>query len=198
MPSLSKERYGRRQGMGSALFLVAASFATTPAAAAPRDWQPLILKGSQLQMLIGAGEKNFEVLSIHARKLASIPFQIDERSSDGGYVLPQARSPRGAHRGVLGPDDELVVMLSNLGDRATSKDNLPGNALEIEVSDPVENLDRFAYVAAVTVPLPAVPVTYGSIQSRIVLKRLAIEWGSAADGLTISRSKQNSTSTGLI
>jgi hypothetical protein len=50
------------------------------ALASPREWQPLVLKGSQLPALLGAPEDRLAVLAYSSSRLEPIPFQVDEGS----------------------------------------------------------------------------------------------------------------------
>ncbi|MGH7948914.1 MAG: hypothetical protein ACREQF_06800, partial [Candidatus Binataceae bacterium] len=55
--------------------------------------------------------------------------------------------------GVIDADDELTMMISDLGERAPAGDAaMPPGAIEIEVVDPLGGPNRFAYVAAVEHP----------------------------------------------
>src|SRR5262249_44122754 len=99
-----------------AVWLVAVLCASR-VSASPREWQPLILKGSQLSSLSGVDIGHLEVLAIHSGKAEPIPFQVDEVSPEGSYVLPEgpARMPGNAVRRTFSADDEIALMLSDLG-----------------------------------------------------------------------------------
>ncbi|MGH8013562.1 MAG: hypothetical protein ACREQ4_13785 [Candidatus Binataceae bacterium] len=125
---------------------------TTFTWASARSWQPLILKGSELPQLLGAREDRFEMLAVHDGKLVPIPFQVDEVLPDGRYALPHGMDPVKDDRpGIFDRDDQIAVMLSDLGVRAQSS-ALPKAALEIQVADPLGGPDRYAYIAAVDKP----------------------------------------------
>jgi hypothetical protein len=94
------------------------------------------------------------VLAIHDGKLGPIPFQVDEVLPDGSFALPDGPEPSADDSpGILDEDDEVVMMISDLGARATadSAGMAPG-ALEIEMDDPLTAERRYAYIAAVPVP----------------------------------------------
>ena len=118
------------------------------------DWQALILKGAQLPTLVGSSESHFEVLAIRDGNLKPIPFQVDEVLPDGSWALPDGPEPSADDRpGILGKDDEVVMMISDLGARAkTGSAGMPPGALEIETNDPLTAEHRYAYIA--DVPLP--------------------------------------------
>jgi hypothetical protein len=123
------------------------------AMAAPRDWQPLVLKGAQIPALLGNPVARVEVLAIHGGKLGPIPFQIDQVAADGKYALPDGPEPTlDDNPGILDSDDEVALMISDLGERAGAGAPLPAGAQEIDAADPLGGPDRFAYIAAVDSP----------------------------------------------
>jgi hypothetical protein len=132
--------------------LLSAGFAH--ASPGSRYWEALILKGAQLPTLIGASESYFEVLAVRDRKLEPIPFQVDEVLPDGSFALPDGPEPSADDSpGVLDTDDEVAMMISDLGARAkTDTAGMPPGALEIEMEDPLTAERRYAYIAAVTHP----------------------------------------------
>jgi hypothetical protein len=161
-------------GVILAAFALAVAFSATNvqlsrASSFEADWRPIVLKGGALTQLLGRPESHFEVLALHDGRLEAIPFQIDAVQPDGHYALSDGSQPTSA-RGtdVLERDDELAMMLSDLGERASPKD-LPSGALEIEAFDPAEGVRRYAYIAAVPSPRrsPLSYVSYDSTHERI-------------------------------
>jgi hypothetical protein len=137
------------------------------AMAASRDWQPLVIKGAQMPALVGDLITRFEVLATHDGKLGPIPFQVDQLTADGKYALPDGPEPTlGDSPGILGKDDEIALMISDLGEPAGAAAQLPAGAQEIEVADPLGGPDRFAYVAAVDSPERS-PVRYVEYDPKI-------------------------------
>jgi hypothetical protein len=135
--------------------------------AAQRSWQPLVIHGSALWTLSGQHEENLEVLAYRAGRLIPIPFQLDQVFSDGEFALPSGPVPvAGDHPGILGPRDEVVMMTSDLGGRLTDAGILPNNALEIEVANPLDGSDRYAYIAAAGSPQRS-PIRYVSYQDKL-------------------------------
>ena len=121
--------------------------------ASPREWQPLILKGSQLPSLSGVDIGHLEVLAIHDGKAEPIPFQVDEVSHEGNYALPEGPAGKpGKPRPSFSPDDEIALMLSDLGEKGAPTAQLPSQALEIEVADPLGGPLRYAYVGVTGAP----------------------------------------------
>ncbi len=117
------------------------------------NWRAIVLKGAAMPQLIGSSENHLEVLALHDRRLAPIAFQIDEVLADGRYALPDGPEPLSDDSpGILDPDDEISMMLSDLGDRVSSPRDLPPDALEIEAVDAVGDARRYAYIAAVASP----------------------------------------------
>jgi hypothetical protein len=128
----------------------------TPARASERSWEPLILKGARLSQLIGSDISKLEVLAVHDGRLVPIPFQVDERDRDGRYALAHGPEPTKADNpGILDADDEVSMMISDLGPRldAAAGPGLPYNALEIDLHDPLGGPERYAYIAAVKNPV---------------------------------------------
>jgi len=121
--------------------------------ASPRTWQPLILKGASLPQLLGQRIDRLEVLVVRQGILEPIPFQVDQALPGGSLALREGPEPSADHSsGVLERDDELVMMVSDLGERCLNLDGLAPGALEIEIADPLGGSKRYAYVAAVGSP----------------------------------------------
>jgi len=116
------------------------------AAALPsRQMEPVIITGAELAPFLGDDPIWLRVAVYNAalKSWTVVPFQVDERDQDGNYFHAN---------GVLDPQDELVVMLRDLGDRAavTLKPADPALAsrarVEIAVTDPLTAIKRYAYV----------------------------------------------------
>ena len=147
-----RSRQSRHLAEIVAVWLVSALCAF-PVSASPREWQPLILKGSQLPALSGVDIGHLEVLTVHSGKPEPIPFQVDEISHEGSYALPEGPAGMpGNPRPTFSPDDEIALMLSDLGEKRTATAQLPSQALEIEVADPLGGSLRYAYVDVVGAP----------------------------------------------
>ncbi len=96
--------------------------------ASPRTWQPLILKGASLTQLLGQRIDRLEVLAVGHGKLEPIPFQVDQALPGGSLALGEEAEPSADDSsGVLERDDELVMMVSDLGECSINPDGLaPG------------------------------------------------------------------------
>ena len=135
--------------MAVATMLVASL--ASQALGSPRSWEPLVLKITKSAW--SAPIDHIEVLAIHEGNLEPIPFQIDESSADGDYLLPDGPGgkPIDTHR-ALGEGDEVVMMFSDLGERRGPKIALPAQTVEVEVDDPLDGAPRYAYLATAASP----------------------------------------------
>ncbi len=123
------------------------------AAASPRAWQPLVVSGAQLPALLGTRIDRLEVLVLVGGALQPIPFQVDERLPDGRYALPMGPHPVvDDSPGILDGDDEIAVMIADLGERARGAPLMPVAAQEVAVADPLGGPERYAYIASVDFP----------------------------------------------
>ncbi|MDR0308220.1 MAG: hypothetical protein LBI42_15505 [Chitinispirillales bacterium] len=71
--------------------------------------QPIILTGKELPKLLGNSVASIRVLDLRGN---AIPFQIDQVTSDGEYVLSQGKNPNtgAGDSAALGPKDEIVFL----------------------------------------------------------------------------------------
>jgi hypothetical protein len=145
----------RRLSQVRLLLLAIAIAAACPFAAdaSPRQWQPLIIKGAEVPALLGSRIDRLELLALANGALAPIPFQVDQRLPDGRYALPMGPHPIAApHPGILEPDDEIVMMVVDLGTSARGVSGMPAGAQEIALTDPLGGAARYAYLASVDFP----------------------------------------------
>jgi hypothetical protein len=150
------------------MLALAAAYAVrdaSPALADPVEpaWRAIVLKGGAIPQLLGSPESHLEALALRGGHLAPIPFQVDEVLPDGRYALTEGPEPLiDDSPGILDRDDEIAMMLSDLGDRASPPPTeLPTDALEIEARDAATHTLRYAYLAAVPSPHLS-PVSYVS------------------------------------
>jgi hypothetical protein len=144
----------------AAAFLLLALLHPAAAYAAARLWQPLVLEGKRFPALLGSPITKFEVLAVHGGKLVPIPFQIDQMGTHGKCALPDGPEPTAPRDpGHLAPDDELAMMISDLGGKCEEDCKPPTGSMQINAADPLGGPNRFAYVAAVANPETS-PVTY--------------------------------------
>lgn len=138
-------------------------------------WRAIVLKGAAIPQLLGSPESHLEALALRGGHLAPIPFQVDEVLPDGRYALTEGPEPLSDDSpGILDRDDEIAMMLSDLGERASPPPaELPANALQIEAEDATTHTLRYAYLAAVPSPHLS-PVSYVSYEPA----RGAVDGGS--------------------
>ncbi len=136
-------------------------------AAIDRQYDPVVISGETLSTLFGAPIDELVVQKYDASgdSWQSIPFQIDERDVNGNYF--------GTFDGLLSANDELLVMVRDLGDRATN-DAWPDDAqaqgrfrVELTVSDTGTDQKGYAYLFWSTT-MGKSPNTYLSYQSGYV------------------------------
>lgn len=192
----AKGRAGSMWELMAALFLLALPASVN---ASPRLWQPLMIKGATLPQLLGQKIDHFEVLTLREGRLVPIPFQIDEVLPDGSFALPNGPEPvTGDRSGILHRDDEVVMMVSDLGSRAERPGALPNNALEIHISDPLGGLDRYAYIGLAASPLRSTTdyVDFAPDADRIDSEhyRLGIREGQPVDFALQSRKREGALS----
>ncbi len=97
--SFSIARRRRPRNTPAIMLLVCALlFAVPRAVASPRLWQPLILRGIQIQPLLNTRVDRLEVLAMNGGKLEPIPFQVDAVLPNGMFVLPQGSLPSTGHQ----------------------------------------------------------------------------------------------------
>jgi hypothetical protein len=136
------------------------SFIPRLALGSPRLWQPLILRGNQLPQLLNIPVNRIEVLAVHQGRLEPIPFQVDSVLVGGIFGLPRGPQPTtDAMPQAVGPNDELSMMMFDLGERIAQPAQLPERALEVAVADPLGGAERYAYIGVVRKPRLS-PVRY--------------------------------------
>ena len=120
-----------------------------------REIDPVVITGDKLSDLLGNGIANIRLFSFRSGKAEVIPFQIDQKDSNGNWVWDRAlhaKSSEGdgpAERARLSPNDELVFMLLDAGDRLIqSRAELVAQKLvEIEIKDPLNHTSDWVYAA---------------------------------------------------
>jgi len=101
---------------------------------------PVVIRGEGLLRLAGRPLAALRLVAWQGGRLQPIPFQVDEYTPDNRKVLPLGeRNNRQEGNGRLDPQDELVFMAHDLGDRAPREPWPPGvrAGLEIQVTDPL-------------------------------------------------------------
>ena len=129
----------------------------------PRQFDVIKVQGDLLGRFDGVPIKNLSLLAFKGGTLAPIPFQIDERDRKGRYVMTAGKAAgTDEDGGRLDPNDELVFLLKDAGDRLpTGKRAEGGNRIEIEMTDPRNQRQRaWAYLGRYNANPPALkPIT---------------------------------------
>ncbi len=122
------------------LFGVGWISAETPTAT-PRTLDPLIVQGSQLSSFASVPITEV-VLFVFDGSWRPVPFQIDERDSEGDHVMFED--------GLIDANDELVFIVGDAGSAETSwpADNVARqhDRLRIEVDDALSQVSGFVYL----------------------------------------------------
>ncbi len=111
-----------------------------------RDYEPVVLKGSDLSLLLGSPINELFLYAFNATQSSwsQIPCQIDERDNTNDYWET-------GKNGFLDNNDELVFMAKDMADQALTdswidnENSKLNDRLEIKLSDPL-NPDEFHYV----------------------------------------------------
>lgn len=145
---------------------------TTPASAAhaplsvrtlTRIEDPVILKGADLPGMLGHSAEGLRAYALREGRLLPIPYQVDEFDKNGRIVCPEGKDARqDEDKGLLDANDEVVVMVSDLGDRAPRLlfPTDARQASEIEVQDPDTGERAWFYIFDFEDPPPPSPEVY--------------------------------------
>lgn len=112
---------------------------------------PVVVKGSEVDGLLG---KKIDRLGVFVRGQGGwlpVPYQIDQRDGEGMLIFPFGpKSNRAKGTGRLEPQDEIVFMAADAGDRwAPSAAPAPegaGSGVEIGLADPLGAGRGWAYL----------------------------------------------------
>jgi hypothetical protein len=154
--------------LGTVLLAATLAAATPSSAADPlgpcgpidREYEAVELPVLQLQRLGKTPLDRLGVVTFRAGQAAPIPFQVDERRGRK-IALADGTEPLADDRpGVLDPDDVLVFMVCDAGERKDNRPleaSLPGTGAitawrEIEVRDPVTARTAYAYLVVAETP----------------------------------------------
>lgn len=129
-----------------------------------RFHDPVVVRTSLLAELADRATAHYRLYAAHAGVVEPIPFQFDAWD-DGDLVFPA--TPAEAEF-TFDDDDELVFMAKDTGDRVAATD-LPrasDAALELEITDPVDGGQGWAYLVHFPDhPPPRSPVTYATFDA---------------------------------
>lgn len=128
----------------------------------------IVIKGDLLKKFHGYPIDNFGLFRYYSERWEPIPFQIDERDSQGLLALPQGTKPTFDEQSdkIFDENDEVVLMCNDLGDRVEQNLWLKESFLgaEIEVEDPLTGDKGWAYCFLFQNPPPLSHRDYINIQ----------------------------------
>jgi hypothetical protein len=125
----------------------------------------VVITGKDLKAVEGAAVSDLRLMAFKQGKPAAIPFQVDEKTPDGNYVMTHPDGSRDHDDGKLDDNDELVFLAKDAGDRGDlSASGLGPKAWsEITLTDPVTGARGWAYLMAFDKNPPALsPISYMS------------------------------------
>ncbi len=124
---------------------------------------PVVVSGDIMPQLDGVPIELIRVYASTGGKFDSIRFQVDEKTTDLDWVLPEGPKAN-AHlgNGTFDTRDVLVFMASDTGDRVPESAWTPGRekGIELEIIDPINQQKAWCYVlvfASNPPPLSALP-----------------------------------------
>jgi len=139
-----------------------------------REFDHVVIQGKDLKENLGKPISQMRLFILKDGKMQPTPFQIDEVTDDGDWVLPY-KSPylyeKTASKSVLVQDeppevmdenDQLAFMITDIGDRAAPPLWPAGwlYADEITLTDPLTNDQGWVYLFSFTNPPDPSPVDY--------------------------------------
>jgi len=127
-----------------------------------RDFEPVIIKGSKIPMLIGTPIDEIAVFAYDGSSFSIIPFQVDEVSKENDPGLGRDYYFFEPGDGNLDANDEIAFMSMDMGDRCEISDWIGGAGslrYEVSASDGCDNaLRAWAYISTGSFTLS--PVDY--------------------------------------
>lgn len=113
-----------------------------------RRHEAIELSAVRLRRLGGTPIEHLGVVVYRAGVAHSIPFQVDERvHGSGGLAMAGGKEPTTDDRpGILDPDDLLVFMACDAGERAPGGAPPAAVGREIRIDDPLDHATGWAYV----------------------------------------------------
>jgi hypothetical protein len=122
-------------------------------------WRAVELSGEDLGCLRGEASERLTVIA--CREIcAPIPWQLDERDSNGDLALDQGPEPNADDPpGVIDDNDALLFMAGDAGRRRAARGELPATSCAMEVRVAIRDFEAWAY-ALVLPGRAAVPAPY--------------------------------------
>ena len=143
-----------------------------PCGPVDRPYDPVELPAARLRDLKGTAVGRLGLVALRQGRVRPIPFQVDQRNGRK-LALPEGPEPTRAERaGILGPDDLVVFMACDAGERMASADveqsgggKAPSLWREIRLEDPLDHTAGFVYLVVADAP-PESPARYVAYDGR--------------------------------
>jgi len=119
-----------------------------------RRHEAIELSGIRLRRMSGTPIARVGMVAYHDGVARPIPFQVDERApGKGGVAMAGGKEPTVDDRpGVLDPDDLLVFMACDAGERAPGGTPPAAAGREIRIDDPIDHTTGWAYLVVADDP----------------------------------------------
>ena len=132
------------------LFLAAPSLAPKNPGLGDRLMDKAVISGRELRAALGRPIARLRLLAFRGGKPAPIPFQIDERTPAGDYVMtrPGGKTDSDSDHGLLDANDELVFMARDAGEPGDPASLSPSARVEIRLRDPLSGAEGVVYLLA--------------------------------------------------
>lgn len=118
-----------------------------------RRHEAIELPGVRLRRLGAQRLEHLGLVAYHGGVARPIPFQFDERVPGKGIAMAGGPDPlRDDHPGILDPDDLLVFMACDAGERAPGGAPPAAAGREIRIDDPLDHTTGWAYVVVADDP----------------------------------------------
>lgn len=121
-----------------------------------RFYDPVEIRAGILTGLLGAELGKLRLYNFANGSFHSIPFQFDEWTAEGSMILDHGAEENAQQgNGTLDPNDMLVFMARETGDRVPPehRPDGAGQGIEIEIVDPLTNTKGWAYLLPVSEPV---------------------------------------------
>ena len=128
---------------------------------------PVVIAGVKFPNVRTRPVAHLRLLAFRDGNAIPVPFQIDERTQAGEYVMTRPAGVRDRDDGLFDDNDELVFMALDAGKRGDPKAGgfSPAGRDEIELTDPVTKARAYAYLAFFASDPPSLsPVSYMQYQ----------------------------------
>jgi hypothetical protein len=143
----------RAAALACALWAANAAAGTTlsplgPCGPVARRHEAIELTATRLRRLSGTPIDHLGLVAYDKGVARPIPYQVDERvPGSGGLAMAGGKEPTTDDRpGVLDPDDLLVFMACDVGERAPGGAPPAAAGREIRIDDPLDHTTGWAYV----------------------------------------------------